>query len=340
MDARQGPARDDKPAKAGSGGYGVLAPGLSQLTELLLEHARAGPQQPSENPAPSNNINGPSASEQLESSSEPPQGATILGPSSQPDGGPTQLMESQGPTSSGPPVVGYAQTHADQTRAVPGFLPLANVDFASMQSNPELFASLAAWTLPPAHLPQLASQGEEGAEAHVFGALAGGSGRQKPGRPTRRGPMDEMRQLVRILLKLLPHSIGQIGIGEEAGGGNRISEEQIKGYLDTTLGEAPRPMWGVPGGWNSYVATLISWATGRAVTDEEAKRVAKREPGRSWEALEPELAALGVHPNCWPLPLTLEGVRTAEENPVPLPVPQLPAPRKSSMGGDAAGTVG
>ena len=40
----------------------------------------------------------------------------------------------------------------------------------------------------------------------------------------------------------------------EGGGGNRISEEQIKAYLDATLGEAPRPSWGVPQGWGAYLA--------------------------------------------------------------------------------------
>ncbi len=71
---------------------------------------------------------------------------------------------------------------------------------------------------------------------------------------TRRGPMDEMRQLVRILVKLIPHSVEHIANSEEGGGGNRISEEQIKIYLDSTLGEAPRPTWGIPNGWGDYVA--------------------------------------------------------------------------------------
>ncbi|GAB4818490.1 hypothetical protein N2152v2_005536 [Parachlorella kessleri] len=150
-----------------------------------------------------------------------------------------------------------------------------------------------------------------------------GAPREKGSKPTRRGPMDEMRQLVRILVKILPQSIGYIGSGEEAGGGNRISEEQIKFYLEKTLGAAPRPTWGVPGGWNQYLATLFTWATGRTITEEDARRCAKREPGRSWEALEAEMAALGVHPSAWPLPLSLEGVQAAEKNPVPQPVPQI-----------------
>lgn len=71
---------------------------------------------------------------------------------------------------------------------------------------------------------------------------------------TRRGPMDEMRQLVRILVKIIPHSAGFLSTAEEGGGGNRISEDRIKFFLDSTLGEAPRPTWGVPQGWGVYLA--------------------------------------------------------------------------------------
>lgn len=71
---------------------------------------------------------------------------------------------------------------------------------------------------------------------------------------TRRGPMDEMRQLVRILVKIIPQSVKFISIADEGGGGNRISEDQIKSYLDNTMGDAPRPQWGVPQGWGKYLA--------------------------------------------------------------------------------------
>ena len=66
--------------------------------------------------------------------------------------------------------------------------------------------------------------------------------------------MDEMRQLVRILVKIIPHSVTFLASAEEGGGGNRISEERIKYFLDSTLGEAPRPSWGVPQGWGEYLA--------------------------------------------------------------------------------------
>jgi hypothetical protein len=157
---------------------------------------------------------------------------------------------------------------------------------------------------------------------------------------TRRGPMDEMRQLIRILVKILPHSINLISNTEEAGGGNRISEDQIKSYLEAALGEAPQPAWGVPtSGWNGYLAELFSWATGKVVTGEECKRVARREPGRSWEALESELDNIGVHPSCWPLPLTLAKIRKAEEKPVPIEVPKAPTVKRSSAAGEDGGAA-
>jgi hypothetical protein len=72
----------------------------------------------------------------------------------------------------------------------------------------------------------------------------------KNSRATRRGPMDEMRQLIRILAKLMPHSEPCLRIGgEDMNGGNRVSEEQIRNYLATSLGDAPQPEWGLPQVW-------------------------------------------------------------------------------------------
>ena len=61
-------------------------------------------------------------------------------------------------------------------------------------------------------------------------------------------------------------------------------------------------------------------------------------PLRSWEALDGELAAIGVHPHCWPLPLTLLSVREAEKNPIAQPIPQMPAVKRGS-GGDGGESV-
>lgn len=154
--------------------------------------------------------------------------------------------------------------------------------------------------------------------------MVGGRGRR---RGTRRGPMDEMRQLVRILVKIIPQSFPYLATTED-GGGNRISEEQIKFYLDKTLGAAPRPEWGLPQGWGYYLASaflvvkasllllkcccsvpitccaaLFRWATGRDFSQEEARQCAKRLPGRSWEAVEPVLDRFKLRPHTWKLPL-------------------------------------
>eukprot|EP00878_Enallax_costatus_P008988 GHUV01009400.1.p1 GENE.GHUV01009400.1~~GHUV01009400.1.p1 ORF type:complete len:380 (+),score=138.05 GHUV01009400.1:813-1952(+) len=77
----------------------------------------------------------------------------------------------------------------------------------------------------------------------------------------RRGPMDEMRQLQRILTKLLPRSAIYMPSGSD-GGGNKVQAEQIKVYLTATLGDAPKPDWGLKQGWGQYLADLFNWATG------------------------------------------------------------------------------
>lgn len=77
--------------------------------------------------------------------------------------------------------------------------------------------------------------------------MRGSKPEHKNSRATRRGPMDEMRQLIRILAKLMPHSEPLLRVGrEDANGGNRVSEEQIRNYLAKSLGEAPQPEWGLP----------------------------------------------------------------------------------------------
>lgn len=81
----------------------------------------------------------------------------------------------------------------------------------------------------------------------------------KNSRATRRGPMDEMRQLVRIMVKLMPSSQCFLSVVDEGGGGNRVSEDQIRAYIKATLGDGrdggpPQPEWGLPNGWGAYLA--------------------------------------------------------------------------------------
>ncbi|CAL8461761.1 g1292 [Coccomyxa elongata] len=191
---------------------------------------------------------------------------------------------------------------------------------APPQESPSLGGALGTFGVQyPGLLDQPAAAPRQTQEQvdHAHGDTAA----QRSSKGTRRGPMDEMRQLVRILVKIIPHSVGFLASPEEGGGGNRISEERIKFFLDSTLGEAPRPTWGVPGGWGEYLSELFSWVLERAVTKEQAMRCAKREPGRSWEAIGSELRRLGIHSSTWPLPLTREGLRKAATDPIPQPMP-------------------
>lgn len=64
------------------------------------------------------------------------------------------------------------------------------------------------------------------------------------------------------MVKLLPDSQRYL-MAEEGGGGNRVSEEQIKGYLQSVLLAAPHepetdappfPEWGLSQGWGEYLA--------------------------------------------------------------------------------------
>lgn len=132
---------------------------------------------------------------------------------------------------------------------------------------------------------------------------------------SRRGPMDEMRLLVRILLKLFPHSAELAAPQEEYGGGNRLTGDQIRSYLEKLLGpEAPQPEWGIPGKWNGYVAQLFSWAVDKNITPEQIESVASRQPGRCWEIDAERLGMFGVHPAAWPLPISKEKIQEIENS--------------------------
>ncbi|GIL45763.1 hypothetical protein Vafri_2917 [Volvox africanus] len=158
----------------------------------------------------------------------------------------------------------------------------------------------------------------------------------KHSKAARRGPMDEMRQLVRILVKLMPDSSRFLTIPDEGGGGNRVKEEHIKDYLNKVLGRnqdlredaPPYPDWGLVNGWAAYLSELFTWARGATITPEQALRCARRLPGRSWETLNDELEKLRLCPQAWPLPLRKEAVRDIqkkyeETGQLPPIIPQL-----------------
>jgi len=69
---------------------------------------------------------------------------------------------------------------------------------------------------------------------------------------------------------------------------------------------------------------LFTWATGRLISKEEAMACARRQPGRSWEAVTEKLYQIGVHCWNWPVPLTLDGCRNAAKTAPPAtPAQQL-----------------
>ncbi len=124
---------------------------------------------------------------------------------------------------------------------------------APPQQSPSLGGALGNFIVQYPMIEQPLAAHRQQQEQHEYG---NGDSVGQRSKAARRGPMDEMRQLVRILVKIIPHSVGFLASAEEGGGGNRISEDRIKYFLDSTLGEAPRPTWGVPQGWGTYLSGL------------------------------------------------------------------------------------
>lgn len=126
-----------------------------------------------------------------------------------------------------------------------------------------------------------------------------------PGSATkRRGPMDNMRQLVRILMTLIPQAESLLDASV-----NVLKEDAIRKFLDQVLGDAPRPEWGSDA-WAEYLSALFSWARttkeGKevVVTAEQARLCADRLPGRCWTINRECLAQLQLSPVDWTLPLS------------------------------------
>ena len=74
--------------------------------------------------------------------------------------------------------------------------------------------------------------------------------------------MDGMRQLVRILVKLMPASKSLL-VDEGEATGNRMKKMDIQTYLDRLLARSgdelpPYPDWGVKEGWPTYLSSEFS----------------------------------------------------------------------------------
>lgn len=119
----------------------------------------------------------------------------------------------------------------------------------------------------------------------------------------RRGPMDETRQLVRIVANSIPDSVTLLSSM------THVSKEGATRYFDKLLAvDAPKPEIGE--NWMPYMTKLISWATGRNLSEEEIRSVFKRRPGCRWEVDDVSARSLlGSTPSEWAIP-----IRTSEGN--------------------------
>jgi hypothetical protein len=122
----------------------------------------------------------------------------------------------------------------------------------------------------------------------------------------RRGPMDEMRQLVRILKATFPQS-------QSAGRAvdcNSMNKADIIEYLLKLLGnDAPTPEWGLPDGWIAYLSQLLTWGSGKEVPREDISNMLQHNRGSSWQVV-PEVAnESGLMLDQWPMPFASARIR-------------------------------
>lgn len=91
----------------------------------------------------------------------------------------------------------------------PGSQPLFS---APLEFGPLGLSSQAEESMPVAPVPKPIQHYSRDSPNAQAGSL------HRTARGTRRGPMDEMRQLARILVKIIPHSVGFLVVSEDGGG--------------------------------------------------------------------------------------------------------------------------
>lgn len=162
----------------------LRAPALSQLASMAREISKV--------PA------------QLQASSQPPfsQESLIVAPlqfqpPSQPDMPPVLPDSQVAPAEQGANPADDVQPRPAVPPAAAALLPFTAADF--MAAHPPMMLATAEFMAHPGAFMQMAEE----MQPHVP--------REKGSKPTRRGPMDEMRQLVRILVKVRDlHSSGTV----------------------------------------------------------------------------------------------------------------------------------
>lgn len=134
----------------------------------------------------------------------------------------------------------------------------------------------------------------------------------------RLGPLDEMERLCGVLAALIPaaHDV-LVEIDRHDGvtgrNDNQVPWRAIRRFLQDVLGDMNEPPFGVPAGWDVYVAELMSDILERPaswpVTREEAYRCVHKNPQGGWVAVAHDIKALGLFPESWNLPLRRDQVR-------------------------------
>lgn len=142
----------------------------------------------------------------------------------------------------------------------------------------------------------------------------------------RRGPTDEMRQFVRILVQVIPATRSVLtrvasmpqaqrnadkGSGTDTSVGNKLNSWTMHAFLAEIFGEARwMPDWGVSEGWSEWLASFLSDVLDQPVTQREAYECAYRPAGRSWRANTALMFDMDLYADYWlHFPMTVVSVR-------------------------------
>lgn len=138
-------------------------------------------------------------------------------------------------------------------------------------------------------------------------------------------PLEGLRQLIAVLVAIMPNCKDilreeieqeerrQAAVFESSSchpeSGAKLTPGVIVRFLSRTLGNFPEPTWGVPQGWQSYVAKIMSLVLLEPVSIQEVMQCVSQAEGGSWHSVPAKLAALGLYTDRWRHPLVLNEVR-------------------------------
>lgn len=143
----------------------------------------------------------------------------------------------------------------------------------------------------------------------------------------RMGPLDGLRQLVCVLVEIMPNSLvifneeierekmHRIAMFSASGykcaeGSSMMTPAVISRYLTRTLGNMPEPEWGCPNGPVAYLSDFMSVVLERPISIHLAYDCVSPPFGHGNPKTAPaKLTELGLFPGRWKHPLVLREVR-------------------------------